>query len=228
MSLGNTFENDLAKLIFQGTAIANIADNAAASPLTNLYLSLHTADPGEGGSQSTNEATYGGYARPAVARNSSGFTVTNNLISLTAAVDFAKATSPNLPSPELEMFFGIGTAPSGAGKLLASGPLGTALGGFTGATNDTITIPGLTGLVVDDRIAFFAPPGSVLPTGLTEGTVYWVKTVSGDAVTVSATQGGATLDVTAVGEGEAWKITPIAVSTNVIPRLGTGTLLTFD
>jgi hypothetical protein len=31
---GNTFENDILKLIFNATAIANIADNAAASPLT--------------------------------------------------------------------------------------------------------------------------------------------------------------------------------------------------
>ena len=44
MSLGNTFENDLAKLIFQAVAIANLADNAASAPLTNLWLSLHTAD----------------------------------------------------------------------------------------------------------------------------------------------------------------------------------------
>src|SRR5262245_35265390 len=52
----NTFDNDLLKLIFNATPIANIADNAATSPLTNLYLSLHTADPGAGGNQTTNEA----------------------------------------------------------------------------------------------------------------------------------------------------------------------------
>ena len=51
MSKGNTFENDWMKLIFNATAIANIADNAASSPLTNLYVSLHTADPGETGDQ---------------------------------------------------------------------------------------------------------------------------------------------------------------------------------
>ena len=70
MSKGDTFENDFVKLIFQASAIANIADNAATSPLTNLYLSLHTADPGEAGSQTTSEATYTSYARVAVARTS--------------------------------------------------------------------------------------------------------------------------------------------------------------
>lgn len=92
MSKGNTFENDLVKLIFQATAIANIADNAASSPLTNLYVSLHTADPGETGDQTTNETAYTGYARVAVARSGSGFTVTNNSVSPAANID-----SPNAP-----------------------------------------------------------------------------------------------------------------------------------
>lgn len=78
MSKGNTFENDLAKLIFNATAIANIADNAASSPLTSLYVSLHTGDPGEAGDQTTSEATYTSYARVAVARSGSGWTVTAN------------------------------------------------------------------------------------------------------------------------------------------------------
>ena len=47
MSKGDTFENDLMKLLFQGTTIANIADNAASSPLATLYFALHTADPAE-------------------------------------------------------------------------------------------------------------------------------------------------------------------------------------
>lgn len=65
MSKGNTFENDWLLLIFNATAIANIADNAASAPLTNLYVSLHTADPGEAGDQTTNEAAYTSYARVA-------------------------------------------------------------------------------------------------------------------------------------------------------------------
>ena len=72
MAKGNTFENALMKLIFQGTAIANIADNASSSPLTSLYLSLHTSDPGEAGTQATNECAYTSYARVAVDRDSDG------------------------------------------------------------------------------------------------------------------------------------------------------------
>ena len=49
MAKSSTFESDLLKLVFQGAAIANIADNAASSPLTSLYVALHTADPGAAG-----------------------------------------------------------------------------------------------------------------------------------------------------------------------------------
>ena len=52
MSKGDTTENDLLKLIFNATPIANLADNAATSPLTQLAVALHTGDPGEGGTPS--------------------------------------------------------------------------------------------------------------------------------------------------------------------------------
>lgn len=120
MSKGDTFENDWLKLIFNATAIANIADNAAGSPLTNLYVSLHTADPGEAGSQTTNEAAYTGYARVAVARTSGGWTVTGSSVSPVANVDFGVCTAS--PGAALT-FFAVGTAVSGAGKILYSGTI---------------------------------------------------------------------------------------------------------
>lgn len=130
MSKGDTFENDLVKLIFQGTAIANIADNAAASPLTNLYLSLHTGDPGEAGDQTTSEATYTSYARVAVARTSSGFTIANNQVTLAANTDFPAATG----GTNTITHFGIGTASSGAGKLLYKGSLSPSISVSNGVT----------------------------------------------------------------------------------------------
>ena len=117
MSKGNVFENDLMKGIFQAIAIANIFDNAAASPLTNLFVSLHTADPGEAGSQTTSECAYTSYARVAVARTTGGFTVTNNSVSPAANVDFPQATG----GTETATHFVVGTVSSGAGKILYSG-----------------------------------------------------------------------------------------------------------
>lgn len=120
MSKSNTFENDLLKLIFNGTAIANLADNASSSPLTNLYLALHTADPGETGTQTTNEVAYTGYARIAVVRTTSGWVVTDNSVSPAAAIEFGEMTAG---TPGTATYVTVGTASSGAGKVLYRGAL---------------------------------------------------------------------------------------------------------
>lgn len=119
MSFGNTFENDLLKLIFNAVAIANLADNASASPLTNLYIALHTSDPGEAGDQTTNEVTYTSYARVAVARSGSGWTVTNNSVSPVSEVSFPAGTGGSGTATH----FSVGTASSGAGKLILKGTI---------------------------------------------------------------------------------------------------------
>ena len=128
------------KLILNGTPIANIADNAASGPLTNLYLSLHTADPGAGGSQNTNEATYIGYVRQMVARTSSGFTVSGASASLTAAVIFPAATSGS----ETETWAAVGTAITGPGKILYRGPITPTLSVSTGVSPQLTTGTTLT------------------------------------------------------------------------------------
>jgi hypothetical protein len=119
MSKSNAFENSLLKLIFNATAIANLADNASASPLTNLFVSLHSADPGEAGNQSTSEATYTSYARVALARTSGGWTVTANSVSPVANIDFPAATG----GTETLSYFGVGTASTGSGVLYYSGTI---------------------------------------------------------------------------------------------------------
>lgn len=130
MSKGNTFENDFVKLIFNGTAIANIADNAGTSPLTNLYFSLHTADVGEAGDQTTSEANYTGYARVAVARSAGGFTVTNNSVALVANVDFPACTG----GTSTVTHFAIGTASTSTGKVLYKGSLSPTINVSNGVT----------------------------------------------------------------------------------------------
>lgn len=130
MSKGNTFESDFLKLIFNATAIANIADNAASSPLANLYVSLHTADPGEAGDQTTSECAYTSYARVAVARSGSGWTVTNNQAFPAADITFPAATGGS----ETAQYWAVGTASSGAGKLLYSGAISPTITISSGVT----------------------------------------------------------------------------------------------
>lgn len=119
MSKSNSLENSILALLFNATPFANIADNAASSPLTNLYVSLHTADPGEGGSQTTSEITYTSYARVAVLRTAGGWTVASGSVSPVANIGFPAGTGGGGTATHV----GIGTAASGAGVLLYSGAL---------------------------------------------------------------------------------------------------------
>jgi hypothetical protein len=140
MSKGNTFENDFLKLIFNATAIANIADNASSSPLTNLYVSLHTADPGEAGDQTTSETSYTSYARVAVARSGSGWTVSTNSVVPAATISFPACTG----STATITHFGVGTASSGAGKLLYKGAVTPNISVSTGVTPQLTTSTTIT------------------------------------------------------------------------------------
>lgn len=140
MSKSNAFENSLLKLIFNATAIANLADNAASSPLTSLYVSLHTADPGEAGDQSTSEATYTGYARVAVLRTTGGWTVTNNSVSPVANIDFPNCTG----GTNTITYFGVGTASTGAGVLYYSGTVSPSISVSSGVTPRLTTASTIT------------------------------------------------------------------------------------
>ena len=142
----DVFELDITKLIFNGTAIANIADNAATSPLTNLYVSLHTADPTDAAAsgQSTNETSYAGYARVAVARTTGGWTCATaggvTTVVPVANITFGQCTSGTATITHV----GIGTASSGAGKLLFSGSLTPSISVSTGVTPQITTASTIT------------------------------------------------------------------------------------
>ncbi len=116
MSKSNTTENDLMEYIFKATAFS-------WNGLTNLYIALHTADPGEAGDQTTSEANYTSYARVAVARSGSGWTVTGNQATNAALVQFPQCTGGSSVCTHLS----IGTAASGAGQILYSGTLSSSL-----------------------------------------------------------------------------------------------------
>jgi hypothetical protein len=117
---GTIFDGQLLALILNGTSISNIADNAASSPLTTLYLSLHTTDPGAGGVQNSNEATYTGYGRQGVSRNSSGFTVSGASATLTSTVSFG---TPTGGAGQVLAWFALGTLVTGSGEILYRGPI---------------------------------------------------------------------------------------------------------
>lgn len=140
MSKSNTFENDLLKLIFNATAIANLADNAGSSPLANLFVALHTADPGESGDQTSNECAYTSYSRVSVARTSGGWTVTNNSVSPVADIEFPEATGGS----ETATHWSVGVATSGSSKILYSGTISPNISISSGVTPKLTTSTAVT------------------------------------------------------------------------------------
>ncbi len=126
MSKSNTFENDLLQLLFNNVDIADIGDasgiqNSAAAG--NLYVALHTADPGEAGNATTNETAYTNYARVAVARTVGGWTVVGASVNNTAQVTFPQCGVTGATITHAS----ITTAASGASKILYSGALSSSL-----------------------------------------------------------------------------------------------------
>lgn len=67
--------NSILALLYNATAIADVAENDASSPLTNTHMSLHSASLTGASTQATSETTYTDYTRVAVPRTTSGWTV---------------------------------------------------------------------------------------------------------------------------------------------------------
>jgi hypothetical protein len=123
MSKSNTFENEILAHIFNNANIADIGDATGIRGSTaegSLFLSLHTADPGEAGTATTGEISYTGYARQGVPRSAAGFTVVDNAVSLTNNVDFPKMTGG---TGGTVTHFAVCKQVSGASVVLYKGPV---------------------------------------------------------------------------------------------------------
>jgi hypothetical protein len=126
MSKSNTHENDYLLLLFNNVAMALVGDAAGllgSAVAGSLYVSLHTSDPGEAAAQNTSEANYTSYARVGVVRSAAGWTVASGVAVNAALIQFPTCTGGSSNCTH----FGIGASSSGAGKLLYSGALASAL-----------------------------------------------------------------------------------------------------
>ena len=136
MSKSNAWESDLLTLLFQNIAATLIGDAAGLLPSAgagSLYISIHSADPGEAGDQTTSEISYTGYARVAVARSSGAWTVSNTAptqAANAALIAFGLDTVGSVTATH----FGVGVASTAAGKLLYSGSLTAPLAISPGIT----------------------------------------------------------------------------------------------
>jgi hypothetical protein len=144
MSKSNALETSWLSHLLNNANIANVGDATGLRGSTaagSLYLSLHTADPGEAGTQSTSEVTYTSYARFAVARSGAAWTVTGDTAVLAAP---PAAFPPGTGGSGTATHFGLGTAASGAGVLLYKGAITPSI-----VTGDGVT-PRLSPTITED------------------------------------------------------------------------------
>ena len=126
MSMTNAAEYAFLDLLFLNVDWPNIGDAAGlqnSAAAGSFFVTLHSADPGEAGNQSTNEIAYTGYGRVSVNRTAGGFTRTGSTVANTALVQFPQATGGTATATH----FGIGTDSTGAGNLLLKGALNASL-----------------------------------------------------------------------------------------------------
>jgi hypothetical protein len=120
MSATDVFENGLLSLIFENANYANVGDATGlrgSSTAGVFYISLHTADPGETGDQTTSESAYTNYARVSVARSTAGWSVASGVADNDAAITFAACGVTGSTVTHV----GIGSDTSGAGNRFMNG-----------------------------------------------------------------------------------------------------------
>lgn len=173
------------------------SDAAVATQLDALTLSHIGAHSGYPGLSGLNEVAGGAYARQAITMGA------------TSGRQRASSGTPSIPIPAATTvyYLSLWSAVS-AGTFQHFVPLGsTGLLNYTvDTTNDRILCPS-HGLSNGNNVVFI---GGTPPGGLTEGTVYFVVGSTTDYFQVSATLGGAAIDLT--------NTTDTAMLTKIVPQ----------
>ena len=123
--------NSIVNLMYRATAWANVADNAGASPLTNTYVALHTADlTAATNSQAEDETAYTNYARVAVARSTGWDAASGGATANAATISFAQCGASGATLTHVS----TGVASSGATAVWHYGALNSSLVVSSGIT----------------------------------------------------------------------------------------------
>lgn len=178
-------------------------DESVSGAITHIGVGNIT-DPGTGTNYAGTEATGGSpaYARQAVTFGAAASEQKANSGALT--IDVPAGTYAFL------LYFNASTG--NTNNYLGYAPINGTVKGFgtvdtAGVTADAIQ-SAAHGLVDNDRVMVYNVFAESLPAGLTEGTVYHVVSAATDTFEVSATSGGASVNITGVGELFFQKIIP--------------------
>lgn len=181
--LGTTMANALLDMVFR---------NQAFTAITAVQASVHNADPGTTG---TNEIS--GTTRQDVTFNAAS----GGNVAVAANVPFT-----NMPGADVLY---LGYWAKNDGRFIGSGPNG-ALKDFTAtASDDTLTSAG-HGYSDGMSVALLAPTTGGLPTGVSADTIYYVRDAATNTFKLTASPGGAAINLTGDGTGRVRRAQRVA------------------
>lgn len=122
--------NSIVDLMYSATNWANVADDTATAPLANTYVSLHTASPGTGDDQTTNETAYTDYARQAVDRGTGWDAASGGATANAATISFPQCGVTGATLTHVA----TGTTLGAAGHVWHQGALNSPLAVSSGIT----------------------------------------------------------------------------------------------
>jgi len=96
----------------------------------------------------------------------------------------------------------------------------------TSANTITLTAPQAAVFQANDQLTYTADVGAI--PGLVSGTAYFVKTKVGNAITLSATVGGAVISLTGVGSGAVHKFQGVTATATFVKTDGLLDVVTID
>lgn len=215
-----TFTSDKILNLYRGTTFT-----APAAVYAGLLTAVTDAEAG-----TVTETTYGSYARQAITFGAPGANLGGRQ-SLASAITFpAKSDAGSVTIIAVGIYDAVS-----AGNLLDVIMLfdGSPLASMVLASDlagNTIQSP-VHLLTTNDQVRFEVFPGDTpIPTGLSENTTYFVIAtgLTADVYEVSATQGGAAVDITAAGRMLVHKVVSVIVNQNDAPTFAANKLALSD
>ncbi len=202
--------------------------NTAMTSPTTVYAALLTAvTDAEAGT--VTEAAYTNYARQAITFGAPAGATGGRRIQ-NSSLAFPQAGS----GPTTAIAIGVYDAAT-VGNLLDVVWIDGSVGLLVSAeaadlATDLLTSPG-HGLASGQQVRFeISPDSPTLPVGLSENTNYFVIAtgLTADQFKVSTTLGGSAVDITAIGTGRLYRLTPVVTNNGDTPQIAANALPLFD
>jgi hypothetical protein len=215
-----TFTSDKILNLYRGTTFT-----APAAVYAGLLTAVADAEAG-----TVTETSYGSYARQAITFGAPAASLGGRQTQASAITFPAKSDAGSVSIIAAGIYDALTVGNLLDVILLFDGSPLAAMVLASDLAGNTIQSP-VHGLTTNDTVRIEQFPGDTpLPAGLSENTTYFVIAtgLTADVFELSATQGGAAIDITAAGRMLVMKVVPVTVNQNDAPTFAANKLALSD